>query len=470
MGDMPNEHVAALGQDALSLLYNQQRDQIAALQTQVAQLQQAQHEDADADEDDEMERQDETHDHFQIEMQEFLQSLEYKSVLPVTRQDFTKFEKPDFDHDQHAKTKVPGFASSRYAKVIKAHQTLAASVYRAIAVMKKDTAALATGDYPKPLEAKSSLQFKKEQKETHALRHETTLRARTAEDLQTKIKANKAWIQEKYPVMNARQYFTDFMSELFDELDKHHTPDLDIPYYKAIKAHAFHSVYHKLVANIKSAESAEAEKMHKQQEFTEKKKADAELFDSFAAQHPKASLAVFFRNLEERIITLVRTEHSQQQAAYNRVKKNQALTQLEKQVFHMSAQLKEAGFPFLSSPGCDLQLKKPKVPDKTREPTPARGRTPNKKNKGKGKSPSRTSRQSSSAPKPRRSSRATSTGQSAGSTGASEASSTSNKTSATSKPPPSSRASSAKGKGKGKGRGKGKGKTSKLKPKPAKRK
>eukprot|EP00929_Paragymnodinium_shiwhaense_P121117 TRINITY_DN93245_c0_g1_i1.p1 TRINITY_DN93245_c0_g1~~TRINITY_DN93245_c0_g1_i1.p1 ORF type:complete len:116 (-),score=14.78 TRINITY_DN93245_c0_g1_i1:62-385(-) len=99
--------------------------------------------------------------------------------------------------------------------------------------MKKDTTAPASGDYPKKKWRQSLLcSSRKSRRRPMLFSMRPLCEPAQQRTCRRRQKANKAWIQEKYPIMNAMQYFTDFMSELFDERDKHHTPDLDVQYYK----------------------------------------------------------------------------------------------------------------------------------------------------------------------------------------------------------------------------------------------
>ena len=88
----------------------------------------------------------------------------------------------------------------------------------------------------------------------------------------------------------------------------------------------------------------------KNKEDSDKKRADREQkFDELIQAYPKVALAVFFREMEERLISVCLATKEQMEQEYRRVRRGQQLTMLEDQVYNMKSDLQKNGLAHLDS-------------------------------------------------------------------------------------------------------------------------
>ena len=220
----------------------------------------------------------------------------------------------------------------------------------------------------------------------------------------------------------------------------------------------------------KASCSSENQKREEKKNKDEERRSELEKkhFD-FSVQHPQAALAVYFRNLEDRLIAIMNAQQHQKKAAYVAARKNQALTQLEETVFRMEPILKAGEFPVLAPRSADFLRENAKPPDKRRNGSKAASSTRSKEG-SRGRSQSRAKTQiagrnrskEGSRSQSKKSSRAASSKRGGSETKRSASRnskrSTSRNRGASSQKFRSGSQDKKKGKGTGKGKGKGRGK------------
>ena len=138
------------------------------------------------------------------------------------------------------------------------------------------------------------------------------------------------------------------LGELYDKLLENQMR-VDKNDMQKMRAHVVCVLHAQLPEHMHKAAKKYADRS-KDKADSDKKRLDREQkFDELLQMYPKVALAVFFREMEERLISVCLARKEQMEQEYRRVRRGQQLTTLEDHVYNMKADLQKNGFAHLDS-------------------------------------------------------------------------------------------------------------------------
>ena len=298
-------------------------------------------------------RQDVEMDPLLADVNQLMSSLSLEPTLPVPRAEFTNVpinmvylmaRNDDFINGSTFKDLVPDFID----RTSKIYHGECDGLHKALQALKGDAALYAQGKWPRPLQHRSGQQFKKEMKEEfdQAQKHADDKKA--MDDFKRKIEATKQWVAFKAKELEAMTFISAKLGELYDKMLESQMRMKQNDMYK-VRAHVVSILYAQMPEYMHKAAKKYADKT-KNKEDSDKKKLDREQkFDELIQMYPKVALAVFFREMEERLITVCLARKEQVEQEYRRARRGQQLTNLEDQVYNMKAELQKNGLAHLDS-------------------------------------------------------------------------------------------------------------------------
>ena len=168
------------------------------------------------------------------------------------------------------------------------------------------------------------------------------------EDFKRKIDATKQWVALKAKDLETLTFIRAKLGELYDKMleNQMHRNQNDM---QKMRAHVVCILFASLPEYMHKAAKKYTDRS-KNKEDSDKKRADREQkFDELIQAYPKVTLAVFFREMEERLISVCLATKEQMEQEYRRVRRGQQLTMLEDQVYNMKSDLQKNGLAHLDS-------------------------------------------------------------------------------------------------------------------------
>lgn len=378
-------------------------------------------------------------------------------ALPIPKTEFVRFVDPN--RSSTMTFTVPNLVEKHVVTSIGKYRKESESFYRTMASLQKDIEAFRAGKPRKGLAPDPSIQIKKCQEEEWKPKIEADQKHAAMQALKSKIEMAKQFLDAQKLKVEVRTFISESLGELYDVFLESGERK-GVQFYAEIKNHVTLKMFdecEKIAGNTKKQfTSREAKK----EEWQTKKREQMAKNEEFIRNYPNASLCMFLRELEARVLAVVRAEKGKQVEAYNAARKGQLFTALEEATYELKDELKQQGLPYPESrsqvfilaeggPRKTRSSSKTRDPGKPRSRTASRTRTPSAgrpRSSSRGRKP-HPGRKPSSTRKPtparvafRQNSRGSSKPRSKGSSRSASRSS--------SKPRP----------GKGKGNGKGKGK------------
>ena len=251
--------------------------------------------------------------------------------------------------------------------------------YACLKALKKDVAALKEGKIPRAYLHKTNAQFKKSMQEKHEPLQKEADQAKAKLDFERKIQAAKEWIEHEAANLQPHHVIVTALGDVYDV---HTNKRLPMQHDPLLKAKTFTQAYMANVINITEERTkkaylddakAEADKSEKQQH-------EKQVFQKFLADYPQAAMAVFFREVESRLLAVMLAKREDMVTSYKKSRSGQNLTKLEEQVYELKEELEQKEMPSLKqkvSPFLDDALKRRarKKSEDTRQKTPSRSRS-----------------------------------------------------------------------------------------------
>ncbi|CAE7558571.1 unnamed protein product [Symbiodinium natans] len=263
-----------------------------------------------------------------------ISSLSLEPMLPLTKVEFTDVpvdlvnlmvRQDDFISSGSFKELVPDFIE----RAIKVYHGECDALHKALHTLKLDAALYAQGKWPRPLQHKSDDQ-------------------KAMEDFKRKIEASKQWVSLKAKDLDTMNFISTKLGELYDKLLENQMR-VDKNDMQKMRAHVVCVLHAQLPEHMHKAAKKYADRS-KDKADSDKKRLDREQkFDELLQMYPKVALAVFFREMEERLISVCLARKEQMEQEYRRVRRGQQLTTLEDHVYNMKADLQKNGFAHLDS-------------------------------------------------------------------------------------------------------------------------
>lgn len=277
---------------------------------------------------------------------ELFNQLTVTQSLAIAKQDFTQLSDPV--HSDSVEKAFQHLLPSYLDGVCKNYGNEMDEFLKALYAFKKDAALFSKGHVPKPLTHKNGNQFKKEIKEQYDGLQSEADKLEAQADFKRGIEANQAWVQKKSTELEDGAFIKAKLEELYErllELTQRFTREqLD-----SLRRHVVYSLLAKLPA-LKSKAQKKYEGFEKNKNDEDaKQKENEEKFDQLLMQYPKVSLAVMFRELEDRLLAAVCAKRNQMEEEYRRARRGQQLSILEAQVYALKDELSKNGMPHLES-------------------------------------------------------------------------------------------------------------------------
>jgi len=228
------------------------------------------------------------------------------------------------------------------------------SYFNGIKVLQKDSQSLKEQKPPRALKHPTGVQFRKEQEEEKAAQDNADS-AKAMADLRRKVDANATWVRAQKSALLPPAFISHSLGFRFDAHLEAELPR-SLQFLIRDKQNIVHKLHPLLLEARAKAEKSFQHQKKSKTEFEEKKKAQEEMFDRFSASYHQASLAVLFREMEQRLLCYIETIEAQRFEEYKKIRRGQTLTHLENQVFQMREQLESEGFSTLSSAICPFPI------------------------------------------------------------------------------------------------------------------
>ena len=168
------------------------------------------------------------------------------------------------------------------------------------------------------------------------------------EDFKRKIDATKQWVALKAKDLETLTFIRAKLGELYDKMLENQMR-MNQNDMQKMRAHVVCILFASLPEYMHKAAKKYTDRS-KNKEDSDKKRADREQkFDELIQAYPKVALAVFFREMEERLISVCLATKEQMEQEYRRVRRGQQLTMLEDQVYNMKSDLQKNGLAHLDS-------------------------------------------------------------------------------------------------------------------------
>ena len=282
-----------------------------------------------------------------------ISSLSLQPTLPMSKVEFTTLDRnlvnlmakqDDFISNSSFKDVIPDFID----RACKVYHGECDALHKALQTLKSDAALYAQGKCPRPLEHRSGQQFKKELKEEFDLAQKQADDKKAMDDFKRKIEATKQWVALKAQELETLHFISVKLGELHDKMLENQMCMNQNDMLK-MRAHVVCVLHAHLPEYMHKAAKKYADQS-KNKEDADKKRLDREQkFDELIQMHPKVALAVFFREMEERLISVCLARKDQMEQEYRRVRRGQQLTTLEDQVYNMKPDLQKNGLAYLDS-------------------------------------------------------------------------------------------------------------------------
>ena len=168
------------------------------------------------------------------------------------------------------------------------------------------------------------------------------------EDFKRKTDATKQWVALKAKDLETLTFIRAKLGELYDKMLENQMR-MNQNDMQKMRAHVVCILFASLPEYMHKAAKKYTDRS-KNKEDSNKKRADREQkFDELIQAYPKVALAVFFREMEERLISVCLATKEQMEQEYRRVRRGQQLTMLEDQVYNMKSDLQKNGLAHLDS-------------------------------------------------------------------------------------------------------------------------
>lgn len=288
-------------------------------------------------------------------------------TLPLTRSEFANCTSEDPGAKlTDAETLVPKQLLDLLDKKKKLLLDDTKESFKVLAQLKKDKEMLKEGKIPRAIIHKNSLQFKKEVKEEFQKLQEQAETEKQKKDFLRKIESSTKWLSKK----NAELAPQAFLQKALEEAHDAYVEAKLVPTRSQMIEVKQHFIFSIKVAMEEAKSTAKKSFADAQKSLSEKAlklKQREEKFDTFIAQEPKVVFGVFFRELEQRLLTVVLASKDKAQQEYMQVRKGQQLTVLEESVYKLKDQLSKNEFPCVESKSLEHMFKKRKEKDKDKE-------------------------------------------------------------------------------------------------------
>ena len=342
------------------------------------------------------------------EVTDFLNQILKSNPLPVQKDVFiTIAEIPT----PFTPCKLESEIEKLILKSYKDYRALLTEYFKAAYLLRKDAQVLQSGKIPAPLLQKSTVQFKKDIPEVFQNQQSQANQTKALEDLRRKVRATKEWLTVKSTQVAPEVPLRQLLGEIYDHLSQVSSTSTTANLV-AIQL----TVISQTRDNFKSTRAAIEKKFTQEnQDKIDKLKKEAETTENyckFVSEYPTVALACYYRDLEDRLLSVICASADKREAEYLKARKGHALSRLESEAYKYKEELQSKKLPFLDSKSSGFwKARKAKNKEK--------GKTENKERKEKkdkggsqGKGRGRSTTRKNNQPSSRQGSQASSKGRS----------------------------------------------------------
>eukprot|EP00929_Paragymnodinium_shiwhaense_P034802 TRINITY_DN18897_c0_g2_i1.p2 TRINITY_DN18897_c0_g2~~TRINITY_DN18897_c0_g2_i1.p2 ORF type:complete len:604 (+),score=129.81 TRINITY_DN18897_c0_g2_i1:97-1812(+) len=279
------------------------------------------------------------------DLESFLNNISPSTfALPMTKQAFIALgvngtEVKDFDkHCPDIHNKVEN--------LIKEYRGKIEDYYKTVQFMAKDLQTLQANNVPKTYNASSSVQYRKEVKEEFNTAQTVADKKKAKDDFLRRIASNKKWLADMTPKLEISKYAEHVLSEVYDMMTaaKQNYPHDTM---QEIKAHIVYICSHQLSTARNRASKKFEDKAKELDDKEKEQKKKEEKSETLVKDYPLVAQALYFRELEDRLLAVIYAEKNKAEEAYMRARRGQELSRLERLAWQQREELAKKELPHL---------------------------------------------------------------------------------------------------------------------------